>query len=110
MEDTRDKLRLIWADKIALSLTILIVAIPAFGWVLVAIAAGPAGANHVVESIGMDGALEVIGAVLAVWATLRALDFAAGGATYKLFRAASGDAPATTRPGGEVADTKLLAQ
>jgi hypothetical protein len=108
MEDTRNKLRLIWADKIALSLTILIVAIPAFGWVLVAIAAGPAGANHVIESIGMDGALEVMGAVLTVWAALRGVDFAAGGATYKLFHAAPADAQGTT-PAGDVADTKLLA-
>jgi hypothetical protein len=87
MHNARKNLCLIWADKIALTLFILIAVVTAFVWGLAALAAGPAGANHVFASIGLDGALEVAAALFAVWATLRAMDFAFGGATYKLFHA-----------------------
>jgi hypothetical protein len=87
MRNTSNNLRLIWADKIVLSLAVLIAVIPAIGWGLVALATGAMGANHVLASIGTEGALDVIAVLLAVWAMLRALDFAAGGATYKLFHA-----------------------
>jgi hypothetical protein len=85
MQNLRHHLRLIWADKIALTLAVLIAVLAAFGWALMALAAGAAGANHVAASIGFGGALEIGAVVLALWATLRAADFAFGGATYKLF-------------------------
>lgn len=105
MQTTQNKLRLIWADKIALSLAVLIVAIPAIGWALVALAAGPLGANHVLASIGADGAIEVLATVLALWASLRAIDFLAGGATYKLFHTEEKAASASSAreiPGGNL--------
>ncbi len=92
-------LRLIWADKIVLWLAISIVALAALGWLLMALAAGAAGANHVLASIGIVGTLEICAALLVIWATFRALDFAAGGATYKLFHAEpAADAPVLQTP------------
>ena len=105
---SRNHLRLIWADKIALSLAILLLAIPALGWALVALAAGAAGANHVLASFGTDGVAEVAAGLFAVWASLRAIDFAAGGATYKLFYVAQADHE-PTKPVSEISSRKLLA-
>ena len=105
---TRNNLRLIWADKIVLALAILLLAIPAFGWAIVALAAGPMGADHVLASIGIENVLELFCAVLAVWAMLRAVDFVAGGTTYKLFHAEpAADLRAVSA--AEVPDSKLLA-
>jgi hypothetical protein len=87
MQHTPNKLRLIWADKIVLWLAILMAAMAAFAWVLIGVAAGPMGANHVLASVGTGGTLEIAALLLTLWAILRALDFAAGGATYKLFHA-----------------------
>lgn len=86
MQNIRNHLRLIWADKIALWLAILFVAAAAIGWVLVAAAAGAQGANHVVASLGLNGAPIVI-ALVSFWALLRAIDFIAKGSTYRLFHA-----------------------
>jgi hypothetical protein len=94
MQNVRNNLRLIWADKIALTLAVLIVALAAFVWLLAVLAAGLAGASHVFASVGTDGALELAAIVFAVWATFRALDFAFGGSTYRLFHAEpAADAP-----------------
>ena len=91
MQMTRNNLRLIWADKIVLAL-----------------AAGPMGADHVLASIGIENVLELFCAVLAVWAMLRAVDFVAGGTTYKLFHAEpAADLRAVSA--AEVPDSKLLA-
>ena len=87
MRDSQNKLRLIWADKIALVLAVLVAVIPAIGWALIGLATGMAGANHVLASIGTDGAAEVLAMLVAVWLSLRAIDFAFGGSTYKLFHA-----------------------
>jgi F0F1-type ATP synthase assembly protein I len=92
MQNARVNLRFIWAEKIVLTLAALGAAIAAFGWVLVALAAGMTGANHVLASIGADGALEITAVLFAVWATFRAMDFAFGGSTYKLFHAEREDA------------------
>jgi hypothetical protein len=88
MQYAPNNLRLIWADKIVLTLAVLILIVAVFGWVLFAIAAGTAGANHVLASVGLGGTLGIIAVLFAVWATFRATDFAAGGATYQLFHAA----------------------
>jgi hypothetical protein len=99
MRIAQNKLRMIWADKIALALAILLVAIPAIGWGLVALATGTMGANHVLASIGTEGALEVAAVVFAVWASFRAMDYVAHGATYKLFHAEQvADAPVAQAP------------
>ena len=84
MQNIRNHLHFIWADKIAVWLVILVVALAAVGWVLVAVAAGVMGANHVVASLGFNGGPIVI-TLASVWALLRAIDFIAKGSTYRLF-------------------------
>lgn len=93
MRNTSNNLRLIWADKLALWLVALIVALAAFAWIMVAIGAGPMGADHVLASVGVDGAVELGALLLALWATFRALDFVAHGSTYRLFHAAPTETP-----------------
>ena len=100
MHDEPRRLRLIWADKIVLWLAIVLVAAAALAWLMIAIAAGIMGANHVVDSLGNGGLMEIGAFLLALWATFRALDFIAHGATYKLFHAEPApDAPVL--PSGE---------
>jgi hypothetical protein len=84
VQNIRNHLHFIWADKIALWLGIIFVAMAAIGWVLVAAAAGVMGANHVMASLGLNGAPIVI-TLVSVWALLRAIDFIAKGSTYRLF-------------------------
>ena len=84
MQNIRNHLHFIWADKIVFWLAILFVAMAAIGWVLVAVATGAQGANHVVASLGLNGAPIVI-ALVSFWALLRAIDFIAKGSTYRLF-------------------------
>lgn len=86
MQNIRNHLHLIWADKIVLWLAVLFVAMVAVGWMLVALAAGTLGANHVVASIGFNGGPIVI-ALASFWALLRAIDFIAKGSTYRMFTA-----------------------
>jgi len=83
MRSVQNRLHLIWADKIVLWLVILGIAALAICWCLVAVAAGVQGANHVALSFGWDPDIAV--ALLTLWAVLRALDFVAGGSTYKRF-------------------------
>ena len=87
MQDTANRLRLIWADKIVFWLALLSAVLMAIAWVFIAAAAGPIGANHVLASFGWGGIAEGVAGLLAFWAGLRALDFAFGGATHKLFYA-----------------------
>jgi hypothetical protein len=87
MKIVRKHLRLIWADKIALWLAIICVAAMAALWLLVAVAAGLDGASHVVTKFGLDGIPQIALVIVSVWAFLRAIDFIAGGATYKMFMA-----------------------
>ena len=84
MQNIRNHLHFIWADKIALWLAVLFVAMAAIGWVLVATAAGVMGANHVRASLGLN-ATPIVIALVSVWALLRAIDFIAKGSTYRLF-------------------------
>ena len=102
MQNAPNKLRLIWADKIALTLAAVIVSMAASAWILVAIAAGFAGANHVLASFGTGYALEVVALVLAVWASFRAVDFAFRGATYKLFHTEPAADMRALQPGGNI--------
>jgi hypothetical protein len=95
MQNVRNHLRFIWADKIVLWLAILFVAVTAIGWVLVAAAAGAMGANHVVASLGLNS-VPIIVAFASLWALLRAIDFIAKGSTYRLFVAEPAPAIATT--------------
>jgi len=83
MRSVQSRLHLIWADKLVLWLVILGIAALAICWCLVAVAAGVDGANHVALSFGWDPNIAI--ALLTLWAVLRALDFVAGGSTYKLF-------------------------
>jgi hypothetical protein len=85
MRSVRSRLHLIWADKIALWLAFLAVAALVICWLLVATAAGVEGANHVALSFGLDSTLPVAAILLTLWALMRAIDFIAGGATYRLF-------------------------
>ena len=98
MQNIRNHLHFIWADKIALWLAVLFVAMAAIGWVLVATAAGVMGANHVIASLGLN-ATPIVIALVSVWALLRAIDFIAKGSTYRLFVAE----PAPTVPTTTVA-------
>lgn len=94
MRNASTNLRLIWAEKIVLWLVALMLAVAAFAWVLVAIAAGPTGADHVLASVGLDGAVELGALAVALWATFRALDFIAHGSTYRLFHSAPSETTA----------------
>lgn len=87
MKVFRKHLRLIWADRIVLWLTVLGVAAMAALWLLVAVAAGIQGAGHVVTSFGWDGFPAIALTLVSIWALLRAIDFIAGGSTYKMFNA-----------------------
>lgn len=78
-----NRFHLIWADRIVLWLAILGIAALAICWCAVAVAAGVEGANHVVLSFGLNSGPLV--ALIALWALLRAIDFVAGGATYRIF-------------------------
>jgi len=98
VQNIRNHLHFIWADKIALWLAVLFVAMAAIGWVLVATAAGVMGANHVIASLGLN-ATPIVIALVSVWALLRAFDFIAKGSTYRLFVAE----PAPTVPTTTVA-------
>jgi hypothetical protein len=91
MQSPSNNLRLIWADKIVLWLVALLLAVAAFAWAMVAIGAGAMGADHVLASVGRDGVIELGALVLALWATLRGLDFVAHGSTYRLFHTAPAD-------------------
>lgn len=82
---SRKHLHFIWADRAVLWLAMLFVALAVIGWILVALAAGPAGANHVVASLGLNATPVIV--LASVWATLRAIDFIAKGSTYRLFMA-----------------------
>ncbi|HEY4125225.1 MAG TPA: hypothetical protein VGM36_11465 [Rhizomicrobium sp.] len=95
MQNFRNHLHFIWADKIALWLAILFVAMAVLGWILVAAAAGVMGADHVVASLGLNGTPIVI-AWVSVWALLRAIDFIAKGSTYRLFVTEPAPAAAAT--------------
>jgi hypothetical protein len=91
VQNIRKNLRFIWADKIVFWLAILLVAMSVICWVLVAAAAGVAGANHVIASLSGDP----ITTLVSLWAVLRAIDFIAKGSTYRLFHAES-ELPAAT--------------
>jgi hypothetical protein len=95
VQNIQNHLHFIWADKIALWLAVLFVAMAAIGWVLIATAAGLMGANHVVASLGLHGTPIVI-AWISVWALLRAIDFIAKGSTYRLFVAEPAPTVSTT--------------
>jgi len=82
MRSAQSRLHLIWADKIVLWLVFLGIVALAICWCLVAVAAGVQGANHVALRLGWDPDIAI--ALLTLWAVLRAVDFVAGGATYKL--------------------------
>ena len=94
MRYSRKHLHFIWADRVVLWLAALFVALAVIGWILVALAAGPQGANHVVASLGLNATPVVI--LASVWATLRAIDFIAKGSTYRLFIVEPEPAPKTT--------------
>ena len=53
-------------------------------------------------SFGIGDAPEIAAFLLAVWATLRALDFVFHGSTYKLFHTAPKDAPVALPTSGNL--------
>lgn len=87
--------RLMWADRIALAAAAIFLALFALVVLLVFVATGMLGTTHLIQSMG----LRVIGYTVLIagslWIAMRAVDFALGGRTYKLFTAA---APQTTVP------------
>ncbi|HXL99179.1 MAG TPA: hypothetical protein VN932_04555 [Rhizomicrobium sp.] len=82
------RLRFIWADKLVLFVALSALALATFLWVLALIAAGTAGAAHLVACVGTANVVNAGAAMVALWVALRAIDFAAGGSTRKLFAAA----------------------
>jgi len=88
MQNIRQHLHFIWADKIALGAVVLALFLTGMLWLLAALAAGPAGANHVLGSISQSVALDGFIAVAVLWVALRAIDYLRGGSTHKLFRTA----------------------
>ena len=101
MQNIRNHLHFIWADKIVAWAAILFVAMTAIGWVLVAAAAGAQGANHVVASLGLNGGPIII-ALVSLWALLRAIDFIAKGSTYRLFHTQPEPPAAAASPTGDI--------
>jgi hypothetical protein len=102
MQNIREHLHLIWADKIVLGIALVMAALAGVLWLLVALAAGLAGANHVIASFGTTVFQEAVLGFVAVWLALRAIDFAAGGSTYKLFAAQSPSTDASVLPAGKL--------
>ena len=100
MSNFRQQLHLIWADKVALAVAALAVVATGLMWVFVMLAAGAKGANHVLASVGVDGAIEGAAYLAGFWALLRALDFAFGGATAKMFTRPSEHPAAASLPVG----------
>jgi hypothetical protein len=105
MQSIRGHVHFIWADRIVMWLAILIAGAGAICWMLVAVAAGTAGANHVVLSFGSDSGLTAILVLTGFWVLLRAADFIAGGSTYRMFATPpepepkpAATLPATDRP------------
>jgi hypothetical protein len=82
------RLRFIWADKLTLFVALSALFLGTFLWLLALIAAGTAGAAHLVACVGTANVMKVGAAMAALWVALRAIDFAAGGSTRKLFAAA----------------------
>jgi hypothetical protein len=86
MQIVKGHFQLIWADKFALAVAAAGVFVALLLWVLVAVAAGTLGANHVFATLGMASIFYTSGAALLLWLVLRAIDFAAKGATYTLIK------------------------
>jgi len=70
------RFHLIWADKVALGLTLLFVAIAALFWGFAILATGIAGAEHIGESFGFAALIDVAFWLIALWLVMRTLDFA----------------------------------
>lgn len=85
MDNLRENLRLIWADKIVLVIGISVLALTGIGWLLVAIAAGIAGADHVVASFVTEEGVYTVFSLAVFWLFLRGADFVFRGSTYRLF-------------------------
>ncbi|HEX3430458.1 MAG TPA: hypothetical protein VHT03_06185 [Rhizomicrobium sp.] len=81
----RSALRLIWAEKTAFALLLAETVLVAFLWLISFLAAGNAGANHVLASIGEWRVEQGFLSILALWMSFRAMDFIVGGSTYRLF-------------------------
>ncbi len=90
--------RFIWADKAALAAAVGILLILALIWVLALIAAGTAGAIHVLGGIGVWGVELDLLIAGSLWAFLRAIDFAIHGPTYRLFMERPPKQPASAEP------------
>lgn len=75
----------IWADKLALTLVIIVLLGVALSWALVVAAAGVNGANHVLASTGLSWVEDGLIGIAVLWIALRAIDFMRGGRTRALF-------------------------
>jgi hypothetical protein len=84
VQHIRDQLHLIWAEKIALVLASLILGLTVFFWAVVAVAAGIAGANHVLAMTGVSWVEDGLIGVAILWVLFRAIDYAHGGSTHAL--------------------------
>jgi hypothetical protein len=95
---------IIWADKVTLGLALFSALLLAALWLVAFAIIGGSGAQHLWARYGaMSIGLALLG-LMASWLVLRALDFAAGGSTYRLTaRTAQAVAAAMAKGAGRMA-------
>ena len=85
MQNIRGRFQIIWVDKFALVLILLVLLGVAFCWGLVVAAAGVSGANHVLASTGLSWVEDSLIGIALLWLLIRSIDFLRGGRTRALF-------------------------
>ena len=83
-EDAKSLSGFIWADKVALLFALLSGLVWAAFWGVAFLAIGDSGAKHLWLHLGLVWTNILLLALMSAWLVMRAVDFAAGGATYRL--------------------------
>ena len=83
-EDTKGLFRFNWADKVALVFAVLSGLAWAGFWSSAFLIIGDGGARHLWSHLGIVGTNIILLALMFTWIVMRAVDFAGGGATFRL--------------------------
>ncbi|MGN6516498.1 MAG: hypothetical protein ACTHLR_11745 [Rhizomicrobium sp.] len=78
--DDRHQFHLKRADKLALTLTVIVLAVTVLFWAMIVVAAGVGGANHVLASTGVSWIEYGLFGIALLWAAMRAIGHARRGA------------------------------